>query len=349
MYNLLPKFIIAHQACEGEKRNRISKTKANASEPTSQANEGESKLLCILEEASKLKRLKPVRSNTDATINRYRKIRGQFSRQFRRIELAQRNRKIVRLYRQNYWRRRQQRRKRKERNIFLRNLPGKLLNRTKDAIYAGWNWIRGHQEITILACNLDILKAVQQPRALLSIFAFGATKPQLNTAPGFDSDSIPIAVDPCASASIFNEETFFTSMQPVKSIYLSGVGGKIPIKGCGTARFYITDDMGRKTSVRIDGAYFAPQSPLNLLCPQQWATQRNSKYGLADDARFTVMPEESKLSWSGGKQTKTIRYNSSNIPVLHTASGFSKFSAFVCGIIHSPEFVAFPREVSESS
>jgi hypothetical protein len=138
-------------------------------------------------------------------------------------------------------------------------------------------------------------------------------------------------------------------MQPVKGIYLSGVGGKIPVKGCGTARFYITDDMGRKTSVRIDGAYFAPQSPLNLLCPQQWATQRNSKYGVADDARFTVMPEESKLSWSAGKQTKTIRYNSSNIPVLHTASGFTKFSAFVCGIINSPEIVAFPMEISESS
>jgi hypothetical protein len=97
-----------------------------------------------------------------------------------------------------------------------------------------------------------MLKTLQQPRALLSIFAFGATKPQLDTAPDFDSDSISIAVDPCASASIFNEDTFLTSWQPVKGVFLSRVGGTVPIiKGCGTARFYITDDMDKKQVLEL--------------------------------------------------------------------------------------------------
>jgi hypothetical protein len=152
-------------------------------------------------------------------------------------------------------------------------------------------------------------------------------KPKLETAQVFDSDSIPIAVDPCASASIFTQDTFFTSWSPVTGIFLAGVGGKIPIKGHGTARFLITDDMGRKQNVRIDNAYYAPQSPLNLLCPQQWATQRNNRNGQADDAKYTVKPADSKLSWSGGKQVKTVKYNASNIPILYTTSGFTKFSA----------------------
>jgi hypothetical protein len=173
-------------------------------------------------------------------------------------------------------------------------------------------------------------------------------KPKLETTQVFDSDSIPIAVDPCASASIFTQDTFFTSWSPVKGIFLAGVGGKIPIKGHGTARFLITDDMGRKQNVRIDNAYYAPQSPLNLLCPQQWATQRNNRNGQADDAKYTVKPEDSKLSWSGGKQIKTVKYNASNIPILYTTSGFTKFSAFACGIIQQ-DFVAFPAaEISDT-
>jgi hypothetical protein len=70
--------------------------------------------------------------------------------------------------------------------------------------------------------------------------------------------------------------------------------------------------------VIIEDAYYASQLPLNLLCLQQWATQRNAKHGLSDDTRFTIMAEESKLSWSGGKEIKTIHYNSSNILVYYT-------------------------------
>jgi hypothetical protein len=70
-------------------------------------------------------------------------------------------------------------------------------------------------------------------------------------------------------ASIFKEDTFFTSWEPVKGIYLSGVGGKIPLKGRGTAQFFIQDNKGKRTSVRIENAYYASQALLNLLCPQQ--------------------------------------------------------------------------------
>jgi hypothetical protein len=165
---------------------------------------------------------------------------------------------------------------------------------------------------------------VQHPSVLLSVFAFGTIKTELETGQDTtpNSNSIPIAVDLCAPASIFKEPSFFTSWTCVKNIHLSGIGGRIPIKGQRTAHFYILDDIGRKTSVRIKNAFYAPKSPLNLPCPQQWATQHHQKYGQAGNARFNVTAEHSKLSWAKGAQTKTIQYNSSNIPVLQTAAGF---------------------------
>jgi hypothetical protein len=40
-------------------------------------------------------------------------------------------------------------------------------------------------------------------------------------------------------------------------IYLSGVGGKIVIKGQGTAQFFIQDDKGKQTSMRIENVFGA--------------------------------------------------------------------------------------------
>jgi hypothetical protein len=97
-----------------------------------------------------------------------------------------------------------------------------------------------------LECNPAILRSLQQSCALLSTFTFGITSKELDAVQGFDSNSIPITVDPCVLASIFKEDTFFTSWKPVKGICLSGLGGKIPIKGPGTAQFFIHDDKGNK-------------------------------------------------------------------------------------------------------
>ena len=251
MYNLLPNRILAYEAREEEKRNPIMKIniheKGDSSTNQHSANVGGPQLLAVMD-GSQLTPLKPKRSNTRPITNRIRKIRGQFERQFRRIELAQRNRKIVRNYRNKFWKRKETRRNKVKFRKQMRDLPSLLFRKVTDPFRAGWRWLRGNKEPMILECNLEILKTVQHPSALLSIFAFGASKTELEAAPGFDSNSIPIAVDPCASASIFKESTFFTSWEPVKNIYFSGVGGRIPIMGQGTAHFYILDDMFKVAS-----------------------------------------------------------------------------------------------------
>jgi hypothetical protein len=96
-HNLLPRFIVAYEAREGEKQSRVSSTViTNKGDPQL---EGEPQLLCIPDDdPTKLKLLKPKRSNNRPILNRYRIICNQFSRQFRRIELAQRNKCIVRMF-----------------------------------------------------------------------------------------------------------------------------------------------------------------------------------------------------------------------------------------------------------
>jgi hypothetical protein len=96
-HNLLPRFIVAYEACEGEKRSRVSSTvTTHTGDPQL---EREPQLLCIPDDdPTKLQLLKPKRSNHRPILNRYRTIYNQFSRQFRRIELAQRNKRIVRTF-----------------------------------------------------------------------------------------------------------------------------------------------------------------------------------------------------------------------------------------------------------
>jgi hypothetical protein len=169
IHNLLPKFIVAYEACEGEKRSRVSSTViTNKGDPQL---EGEPQLLCIPDDdLTKLKLLKPKRSNSRPILNRYRMICNQFSRQIRRIELAQRNKRAVRMFPQNFWKSKQQQREREKTKQQIRALPGLFLLLITTAFSAGLKWILRSQERTILTCDLELLKAVHQPRAFLSIF-----------------------------------------------------------------------------------------------------------------------------------------------------------------------------------
>jgi hypothetical protein len=101
-HNLLPRLIVADEAREGEKRNRVPSLN-NSTVITNEGDpqlEGEPQLLCIPDDdPTKRKLLKPKRSNNKPILNQYRTICNQFSCQFRRIELAQGNKRIVRMFR----------------------------------------------------------------------------------------------------------------------------------------------------------------------------------------------------------------------------------------------------------
>jgi hypothetical protein len=81
-YNLLPKFMLAYKAHEGEKLNKLIKIdlrkKNGTKEPTNTENEGAPTLMAILDN-SKLKPLKTKQTKTKPITNRLRKVCGQFT------------------------------------------------------------------------------------------------------------------------------------------------------------------------------------------------------------------------------------------------------------------------------
>jgi len=90
----------------------------------------------------------------------------------------------------------------------------------------------------------------------------------------FDFDVVPVGVDSCTSATVSGiVQLFIGQIEPVKGMYLNGIGGRIPIVGRGTLQLVFTDDDGHTTIQKIEGAYYAPRLKLTLLSPKQWSEQ----------------------------------------------------------------------------
>ena len=140
---------------------------------------------------------------------------------------------------------------------------------------------------------------------------------ELNSpTPCFDTDSSPFAVDPGASATISNSREDFGELHATPNLFLKGVGGKVPVKGMGTLKWNLLDDTGKGHTMVIEQAYYVPEAPLSLLCPQQWAKQRATAKGTKDKPQFVTMASNAKLSWIKGKTTITIPYDQvSNLPI----------------------------------
>ncbi len=196
--------------------------------------------------------------------------------------------------------------------------------------------------------NLDLrcdprYSRFKRPRGFFTrLFSLNATSENEGDAMVFDTDSIPFAIDPCATATIVNSKDHLLNLRPVKNSFLTGVGGKIPVVAMGTLRWHVEDDSGQIHQLKVEDAFYVPESPLNLLCPQQWAAQRMEIHGVEDDPYFRTNPSHSFLSWNGGQSTLTVPHDSSNnLPLWRTAPGFHQAAAFICKEVGQ----AFPATV----
>jgi hypothetical protein len=293
--------------------------------------------------------IRPKYTNSWPMIQRLRRTFRTFNRRYRLIETKQRHRSRVKRYRTNHWTRLRKRRKRQAIKAFIKALP-RVLRRALSK--------KGHQLMIRMRFGPDYTEHVCN-KAFITLhkgfvsrlLGLGATEAAKDGRTAqFDTDSYRIAVDPCASATILNNASLFKNLKPIRNTYLAGVGGRIPMPSKGTAVFYIEDDLGKRQKVVIKDAYYAPDSPLSLLCPQQWATQRTMLYGRSEGAQFVVTAKESRLVWDYGTRTKTIAFNHSNIPMLHTAPGYKNSNAFVCRAVSTQNYNAMPAaaEISDS-
>ena len=144
---------------------------------------------------------------------------------------------------------------------------------------------------------------------------------QFDNTEALDVDSKPFGIDPMASATISNSKDEFSDLRPLTTTFLAGVGGKVPVEGVGTLVWDIEDDQGMIHKIKINDAYYCSQAPLRLLCPQQWAAQREKQFGPDHNTSFTTNAHYSRLKWS--EFTLTVPHDDkTNLPLWRTAPGY---------------------------
>ena len=161
----------------------------------------------------------------------------------------------------------------------------------------------------------------------------------------FDTDSILIALDVCASASIGTKRAMFIDLKPLDNVFLSGVGGRIPALGIGTMVLNLEDDSGTVHTFKIEDSYYVPKAPINLLCPQQWAKQREDVHGLEDNAHFMAKGTFARMSWGSGTHVMTVSLDdSTNLPLCRTKPSYCQTAALLTKVVTVP---AFPTMISD--
>ena len=206
-------------------------------------------------------------------------------------------------------------------------------------------WI---QPSTILQVHPTIAKSLNHNSltySFKSIFGLGLSDG--NTA--FDVDvtldtaSKPFGIDPMASATISNDKNEFLTLRPLSKTYLAGVGGKVPVEGIGTILWDIEDDLGMKHQIKVNNAYYCSQAPLRLLCPQQWAAQREKHLGPDHNTKFTTTAHFSRLQWS--EYCLTVPHDdATNLPLWRTAPGYHDMAM---NVSTSPQLTPAPAVVSD--
>ena len=120
-----------------------------------------------------------------------------------------------------------------------------------------------------------------------------------DTEPGparFDTDSIPVGADVCASATMSKHKHLFRDLT-WRERSSKGVGSKVRVEAKGILHLNLLDDKGEIHTFKIPDFYFVPELELTLLCPQQWAKQREQEFGLEDGAQFITKGDCSRFQW----------------------------------------------------
>ena len=182
-------------------------------------------------------------------------------------------------------------------------LKNTIINSIPDCSLLHWHppWKSKH----ILHCNTNI-------------FTHSAS----NEAPGptkLDTVSFSVGADVCASATVSQFKQLFTDLQQVEGMFLKGVAGKIPVIAKGTLHLAFEDDEGEIQTFPIRDSFCVPNLQMTLLCPQQWAKQRETDFGWEDGAQFITKGDHSVFKWDKGSKSITVPMDTHTNP---TAPGF---------------------------
>ncbi len=161
-----------------------------------------------------------------------------------------------------------------------------------------------------------------------SHLAFQSKKTLQPTSPPvrFDSDSYLVGVDSHASRCMANDTHLFKDLCLNKNNrQADGIADGLAIEGKRTFKFDMTDDKGKKHTIRIKNSLYVPKMRRCLLSPQRWVQEaKDGETWMQSKKEF---PYECVLNWKGGKKT-IPNQPSTNVPVFYTASSSLRYRAF---------------------
>lgn len=145
----------------------------------------------------------------------------------------------------------------------------------------------------------------------------------------FDSDSVVLHVDNCASRCITNDLTDF--VKPPRQVVgrVKGMGSdKVAVHAVGTIRWSVDDDEGMAHSFLIPGSLYIPESPARLFSPQHWAQERKDDSPKPNGTWQATYADHIVLVWGQQKYRKRIPFDKSNVASFNTSAGCKNFRVF---------------------
>jgi hypothetical protein len=120
----------------------------------------------------------------------------------------------------------------------------------------------------------------------------------------FDTDSIPIRVDNCATASISNDlKDFEGPVTPVRGRVKGITGYTNNTTGMmrGTIAWKIEDDKGQIHLISLPGSYYVSNSTSCILLPQHWSQQAHNNRPQPCGTWCAMYDDEIILYWNQRK------------------------------------------------
>jgi hypothetical protein len=195
---------------------------------------------------------------------------------------------------------------------------------------------------------------------LLSVSFVSASQTARDTMM-FDSDSVPIRIDNCATKSIWRDKGDFVG--PLKRCHarVKGIGGIKDIIYSGTLRLRIDDDNGVAHEKDIKGVYYMPTLSCNILSPQHWAQSAKDNYPLPRGTWCGTYEDAVILHWDQRefRRTLLLDQDGANVGTIYTSPSIERFDKYcntadvdndpVCYDAHSHDdapMAATPHEVT---
>jgi hypothetical protein len=141
-----------------------------------------------------------------------------------------------------------------------------------------------------------------------------------------DTDSYNFAIDTCTTFHVCKHpELFVGEINRSKRIYIQGVGGKIKVTGYGNIKIRVTDDDDKLHDLLIHDVLYVPESPTNLISPQQWSQSSHNPKGTGE----ITIGGTTVLFWDNHKYSKVVPHHPTlGIPIISVNDGYTQSAAF---------------------